>query len=144
MTRTTYLDAFATWFGARMNGGEGPPTREWYANDYLFDQAIRRHTERQAKSAKLSERFAAAVALANLPDEAEIDEFCALLRPHIDRYDEITIAKSSLLCRLLYDGETLRTTPCPTHKGRWSGCHPEPCEHGCDYVGWLPNPVATP
>lgn len=53
------------------------------------------------------------------------------------------ITKSNLLARLIYGGQPLRTRPCPLHKGRWSGCHPEPCPHGCsdgtNITGWLPE-----
>lgn len=33
------------------------------------------------------------------------------------------ISKSCLLDRALYKGEKPSNTPCPVHKGRWSGCH---------------------
>lgn len=56
---------------------------------------------------------------------------------------EIPISKSNLLHRLIYLGEELRLTPCPEHKGRWSGCGDE-CEYGCNsgmnVTGWIPNP----
>ncbi len=54
------------------------------------------------------------------------------------------IRKSNLLARLLYAGETLRTVPCPEHKGKWSGVGD--CKHGCQLTGWLPekaNPVVV-
>ncbi len=53
----------------------------------------------------------------------------------------LQIRKSDLLFRLLYRGEELRSTPCPEHKGRWSGLeHPDNrCPHGCQFTGWLPN-----
>ena len=35
----------------------------------------------------------------------------------------LAIAKSCLLDRLIYGGETLRKKMCPTHKGHWSGCN---------------------
>lgn|GEM_PF-4830456 len=49
------------------------------------------------------------------------------------------IRKSSLLYRLIYARETLRTEKCPEHKGKWSGLeHPDnPCPHGCQMTGWL-------
>jgi hypothetical protein len=34
-----------------------------------------------------------------------------------------TISKSCLLDRMLYGGEKPSNTPCPVHKGVWSGCH---------------------
>lgn len=57
----------------------------------------------------------------------------------------IQIMKSNLLYRMLYDGEKPRETPCPIHKGRWSGCKlPEDteckgaCMSGSNVTGWLP------
>jgi hypothetical protein len=55
------------------------------------------------------------------------------------------VTKSNLLARLLYDGEELRTEPCPIHKGRWSGCQwgDGECPHcmsGSNVTGWIPNP----
>lgn len=48
----------------------------------------------------------------------------------------LVAAKSSLLGRLLYGREKLRTRPCPECKGTWSGCFLKcPCG-GC---GWLPE-----
>lgn len=41
---------------------------------------------------------------------------------------ELAISKSCLLSRTLYGGESPSQTPCPVHKGRWSGIH----------IGW-PN-----
>lgn len=52
-------------------------------------------------------------------------------------YVFLQIQKSSLLARLLYDGQPLRTEPCPKHQGTWSGIGP--CRHGCGSVGWLPT-----
>jgi hypothetical protein len=54
------------------------------------------------------------------------------------------VAKSNLLARLLYEGEELRTEPCPVHKGRWSGCAwgDDACPHcmsGSNITGWLPK-----
>jgi hypothetical protein len=61
------------------------------------------------------------------------------------------IDHSNLLWRLLYAGENLRSTPCPVHKGRWSGCGPD---QGCgcwsygNITGWLAeqpgNPTVVP
>ena len=51
--------------------------------------------------------------------------------------------KSSLLGRILYGRERLRTKPCPECKGRWCGCFLKcPCG-GC---GWLAEetPKVTP
>jgi hypothetical protein len=56
------------------------------------------------------------------------------------------IRKSNLLARTIYGGDPVRKTPCPHHKGRWSGCMlPEdtPCKgacmHGGNVTGWLPE-----
>lgn len=56
----------------------------------------------------------------------------------------LDIRKSSLLARLIYGGEKLRTRKCPEHKGVWSGI--DPCEHGCGETGWVPDdwPTAYP
>lgn len=48
----------------------------------------------------------------------------------------LAIAKSSMLGRLIYGGETLRTVLCPEHKGVWCGIGV--CRYGCDHTGWLP------
>jgi hypothetical protein len=56
---------------------------------------------------------------------------------------ELAIRKSCLLDRLFYGRDTLRTTPCPVHQGKWSGISTEPCPHcavgpcACN-TGWLP------
>lgn len=36
---------------------------------------------------------------------------------------ELAVRKSCLLDRMLYGEEHPSKTPCPVHKGRWSGCH---------------------
>jgi hypothetical protein len=50
----------------------------------------------------------------------------------------LLITKSSLLNRLVYCGETLRTEKCPKHKGRWSGIPSPGNECECGLTGWLP------
>lgn len=35
----------------------------------------------------------------------------------------LAISKSCLLDRTMYCGEKPSQTPCPVHKGKWSGCH---------------------
>jgi len=58
------------------------------------------------------------------------------------------IHKSNLLHRLLYQGQRLRSRPCPEHKGTWSGCHwealPCGCQDGANVTGWLPNDRDVP
>jgi hypothetical protein len=51
----------------------------------------------------------------------------------------LQISKSNLLARLLYNGEKLRETICPEHKGRWSGIEwsESRCPHGCQLTGWV-------
>lgn len=71
---------------------------------------------------------------------------------------QLPMTKSNLLYRLIYLGEPLRTTKCPTHRGHWSGCswsHPYcDCQkvifegdvgYGCNVTGWLleDNPPVT-
>ena len=57
----------------------------------------------------------------------------------------MAIVKSAALNRFLYMGESVRTVPCPKHKGTWSGCHlsdQKPCEctsRDGNITGWLPN-----
>ena len=57
------------------------------------------------------------------------------------------VSKSCLLARMIYAGEPLRTRPCPIHRGKWSGCPPEPCPAGCsfgwDLTGWLLDPASS-
>ena len=56
------------------------------------------------------------------------------------------IGKSSMLDRLIYGCEPLRTEKCPKHKGRWSGLpsSPNDCPHGCGLTGWLPAKPPAP
>jgi len=50
----------------------------------------------------------------------------------------LSVKKSNLLARLIYDGEKLRTRECPIHKGEWNGqAMLMGCEHKCDGTGWL-------
>jgi hypothetical protein len=55
---------------------------------------------------------------------------------------QLGITKSSLLARVIYGGEGLRTERCPIHEGRWSGLEwtDNACPHGCQLTGWLPQP----
>lgn len=89
------------------------------------------------------------------------DEYCRILEqwaqlvvgsnPRL--YDAVqlvrsTMLKSNYLARRLYGGDEHRTIRCPLHKGRWSGCSPEPCPHGCSWgmniTGWLPAGLVRP
>jgi len=61
------------------------------------------------------------------------------------RFVFLQIRKSNFLWRRIYRGEPTRLVPCPSHKGRWSGCKlPEDteckgaCMYGSDVTGWLP------
>lgn len=51
----------------------------------------------------------------------------------------LAIRKSSLLWRLIYGGEPLRTERCPTHWGVWSGLPSFGNDCECDLTGWLPQ-----
>lgn len=65
---------------------------------------------------------------------------------------DLAISKSNLLARMFFSGDGLRRTPCPVHKGKWSGCmwpetipcatdeYPYGCFWGANVTGWLPNP----
>jgi hypothetical protein len=113
VTREAYLAAFDAWFTACRENGYGP--------------AI------DAEPA-----FRDAVAAGGLPDEAPVSDFCDVLMPRLpSRTVMFAVGKSSMLDRLLYGGETLRTAKCPTHKGHWSGLGIERCPHGCGHTGWL-------
>jgi hypothetical protein len=57
------------------------------------------------------------------------------------------IVKSNALWRLLYAGEELRKTPCPLHKGRWSGVGEDPgcgCWSYGNITGWLAEQPDNP
>ena len=84
-----------------------------------------------------------------LPEQVEDPEdYCRAIETAMDAegltnseishiYDDlyISIVKSFCLYRLIYCGEELRTTPCPTHKGRWGVFR----DCVCGDSGWLPN-----
>jgi len=53
---------------------------------------------------------------------------------------ELAITKSSLLDRLIYWGESLRTRKCPKHQGYWSGLPHSNNDCECGLTGWLPEP----
>lgn len=57
-------------------------------------------------------------------------------------YVDLQVSKSCLLDRLFFQDESVRTVPCPEHKGRWSGCSwGSPgcaCRNGANVTGWLP------
>jgi hypothetical protein len=60
------------------------------------------------------------------------------------QYVFIQIIKSNLLSRTIYGGEKARKTPCPEHKGHWSGCKltkdmacKGACSDGSNVTGWL-------
>lgn len=75
-------------------------------------------------------------------DDLHMKEWRREFRDHW-RFMRLAIYKSNLLSRLIYSGEQLRTTPCPKHKGRWSGCVWDAqceCMCGSNVTGWLPNP----
>jgi hypothetical protein len=56
-----------------------------------------------------------------------------------------SIYKSCLLDRMMYGGEKPSRTPCPVHKGVWSGIHFGALGCSCDQhrcgctTGWLPD-----
>lgn len=50
------------------------------------------------------------------------------------------IKKSNLLWRLIYEGEELRTEPCPQCNGEWNGqvmIGTQKCQSACEDIGWL-------
>jgi hypothetical protein len=74
----------------------------------------------------------------------QIERICDRMRNWARDKDDVShlalsIEKSCLLDRLIYGGEPLRTERCPKHKGRWSGCVPDPCpicSYGSNVTGW--------
>lgn len=116
MKRDKYLAAFEVWLGAMRAGDEN----------------------RQALANIVEPVWCDVVANADLPEEAEVDEFCLVLSPLVMPHTSVWIAieKSNLLYRLLYLGESLRIAPCPQHKGHWSGDFGS-CLYGCGMTGWL-------
>lgn len=89
---------------------------------------------------------------------APVSRYCEALRSWAEVYRtydarvyqaarliKAALHKSNLAARLVYGGEVPRKTPCPVHKGRWSGCvWPDKsedrcaCMSGCNITGWLP------
>lgn len=75
----------------------------------------------------------------NLPDRADLAEFCARM-PGLPRNLHLTVLKSNLLYRMLYLGEPVRQRRCPgtkhTSGGREYTDHPYlQCQ--CGGCGWL-------
>lgn len=56
----------------------------------------------------------------------------------LDDFD-LYVSKSSLLGRLIYSKEKLRTKKCPLHEGHWNGqaMMRGDCPHKCSGTGWL-------
>jgi hypothetical protein len=81
-----------------------------------------------------------------LPGDDEYKKQDRLRLNEAASYVDLQISKSCLLDRLFFQDEALRTVPCPTHKGRWSGCVwdklPCGCQNGANVTGWLPAPEA--
>lgn len=59
------------------------------------------------------------------------------------RHVFLLIRKSSLLARLVYGGEQLRTVRCPKHDGRWSGLPCDGNDCACGLTGWIPAALAA-
>lgn len=59
----------------------------------------------------------------------KMDAWAALMKERDEQFGQawrvvrLAISKSCLLSRTLYAGEGLSQTPCPVHKGTWSGLH---------------------
>lgn len=130
ITREAYLAAFATWF--RVLRDDSSLIHKW--------------------SGMYEPQWNEAVASVVLPDQGAPADFCDILAPHpLVRPMMFAIGKSSLLARLIYSRERLRTRRCPAHHGVWSGIDAGPnvdglphCVHGCGMVGWLPEPEEAP
>lgn len=89
------------------------------------------YLEERQQGSRVSARLADVSDLRRFEDAAEAVHHVFLM-----------IRKSSLLDRLLYGGEKLRTRKCPQHEGTWSGLEHNGniCPHGCHLTGWLPEP----
>jgi hypothetical protein len=79
-----------------------------------------------------------------LPDEDPAAVAYRKDRSEKTQFVFIQIMKSNLLSRTIYSGEKARTTPCPVHKGHWSGCKMIEdmgcngvCADGSNVTGWL-------
>lgn len=77
---------------------------------------------------------------ARIADETRSEDERAMYRRELSALHDVhlMIVKSSLLARMIYDGEDVRREPCPRHNGRWTGCY-LPSECVCEGTGWLPN-----
>ena len=138
ITRADYLAAFETWFRVVHEGLDADERaideQEKRGEVYPWDRPDLARRRENAASTRVA--FREAWEQGGLPELGTVDAFCAVLSPRIDRYTEITIAKSSFLYRVLYLGEPLRTVRCPVHQGHWSGAAMfEGCE--CGGTGWL-------
>lgn len=128
VTREEYLAAFEMWFAALRASG----------NKDLVAQADQ---DQPAWRVAVLELGGDRGDEGRLPARAPVDSFCKLFMEVIPWGPlRVSIRKSNLLYRLLYKGEALRSSPCPAHKGKWSGLgsFDEPdCPHGCGFTGWL-------
>lgn len=84
------------------------------------------------------------------PAAGELDRFCnaALRYAGPDAFQRsvvhLDMGKSNLLYRVLVLRQPIRTQPCPTHQGTWSGLDFGENTHGfphcvCGLTGWLPE-----
>jgi hypothetical protein len=133
-----YCESFRTW-EKRMEERVDRARKELFGDDYkAFNQTmhgLNRHKyvkDITDQGGKLTKRDEDIVHLRHLMDQAEA--VCAV---------SLLISKSSLLNRLIYCGETLRTEMCPRHKGVWSGLehYGNICPYKCHLTGWVMSPV---
>lgn len=147
LTKTEYLSAFETWVSVFSKASADDP-----------DYELERKLVFRSNWSYIREGINRDKVLDHFNDDPRApNEFCDAIfkwARHPDKgldtafwknwYTvELAVIKSCLLLRLIYCGEQLRTTPCPKHKGRWSGCAWDPgfceCLSGVNITGWLPN-----
>jgi len=133
-----YCEALRTWQRvvedrtmrlkeAEFPGISGPSydnerTRKAYADYLAAKAAYNEHTS------PVDKRY---MAMSEIRSSEDLEEAIS--------YTFMQITKSSLLGRLIYGGEKLRTEMCPIHKGHWSGLEwpDKPCLHRCQMTGWI-------
>lgn len=120
-----YCRAFETWAGVRFD-----PAEVWPREHARLTRAGCDH---------LRGKFTG---------ELPVDALCVEFRAWLSGQDpnavgplRLAIRKSCLLDRLIYAREPLRPTPCPVHRGHWSGYSTKPCPEGCSFglnlTGWI-------
>lgn len=129
------------------------PIRRYCAGLFLWRTAIRNRADRlrakmfpgidgDSRTEAAAAHDAYLAAKARMPASDAVVELVRFegFSNEVD-YIFMSVSKSSLLARILYGREPMRTEMCPTHQGVWSGIGD--CEHGCGKTGWLPQTAAV-